>query len=165
MSGNQEQAKEERREAEAAAANLQRAMRALAANLLRVIAGAGKDYELTGQMAGVLNAQLALNKVANFYPHEIERPIRDALNNLDWRREHPAYRQSTAEDQARWEEDGTASLKRAEQMVRTASLRLVAAQLAQQPSQESAANHDLNMALFRHRQAMEKFGEGHRTKA
>lgn len=147
---------EQKRQAELAAARLANATRVLAANLLRVIAGAGKDYELTGQMAGVLSAQLELTKVADFYPHEIEKPISDALSNLDWRHADPSYNRPTDEDRARWEEDGTASLNRAERRVRIASLRMVAAQLAQQPSQESAAASDLDDALFRHRQAMEK---------
>jgi len=80
---------------------LSAAINSVAANILRIIAGAGKADALIDQIALVLAANeklvdLAGNALAS------RSTIEQALRSLDWRSDAPGYNRASDEDLARW---------------------------------------------------------------
>jgi hypothetical protein len=134
---------------EIAASRLSHATRALAANILRIIAGAGKDYKLTSQMVEVLKAYQELHPFSGraCYSHTPSTPMTGGLRNLNWRKGAEGYYQPTDEDLAKREHDGSAAVDRAKEDIVQAALRLTAAQLMAQPTQESTADSQLMAAI------------------
>jgi hypothetical protein len=140
-----------RQDAERAAEALNDAVRELAANVLRVIAGAGKNHTLIEQTIALLEAYRELQPYAGTvaYPYSPIVPMAEGLTDLDWRKKNPAYADSiTEEDLRRWREDGTEDLRLAEEAAVRAALRLVAARLARQPTQETMSDHQFKEALL-----------------
>ncbi len=131
----------------------------LAANMLRVIAGAGKSHELSDQSRAMVSAAEKLTDLSgNTLAAEIA--IEHALRSLDWRANDPNYSRPKDEDLARWESYGHAHVERTQSAVIQAACRLVAAQIAEQPTQESASRYKLFTAIKEYRDAWEK----HRAK-
>ena len=147
----------ERTAADRAAVQLTYATRALAANILRIIAGAGKDYELVRQIVEVLNAYKELHPLSGrtSYPYAPSYPMVEGLRELDWRKGTEGYHQPTEEDLARRERDGAAALDDAKADVVQSALRLIAAQLMAQPTQESVADGQLVSAIRRYEESFE----------
>lgn len=119
---------------EQAEENLSWRVRALAANLLRVIAGAGKDYEIIENCADLIQAAHAYLDLRS--GPEVFSIMAIALTDRDWRKQDSRYthkRQLTAESMA-------------EDRVVQHALRFVAAQLLHQTTQESTNEGDLHLA-------------------
>jgi hypothetical protein len=133
-----------------AAARLNYATRCLAANILRIVAGAGKAHQLIPQMIEVFNCYETMREFVGSaaFPYVPYGPMVDGLHSLDWRKDNPLYSAPSEADLARWERDGTAEVQRAEARVIKAALRVVAAQLLAQPTQESTAENDLVFAIM-----------------
>jgi hypothetical protein len=138
----------EREEAQRAAQHLADGTRRLVANILRIIAGAGKHYELIDQMIAVLNAfhelQPYTGKAA--YPSHPIAPIAEALTDLDWRKNNPDYPDYVSPENRR-QSDGSLGVRLAEEAIIKAALRVTAARLARQPTQESISYSHLIEAL------------------
>ena len=122
------------------------ATKELAANLLRIIAGAGNSEKLVDQMTAALKPCEKLCE-ASGSATSLAGALDEALRDLDWRQDATGYSQPTDEDRARWERDGTTETERARDAVVQAALRLVAAQLSAQPTQESQADNQLLLAI------------------
>jgi hypothetical protein len=145
----------QRTAAERAGFQLSHATRALAANILRVIAGAGKHYELIGQIIEVIKAYNELQPLSGSaaYPYAPSNPMVEGLQELDWRRDMEGYHQPTEEDLTRWRRDGSAAVDDAKADVVQAALRLIAAQLMAQPTQQRTADSQLISAIRRFEEA------------
>jgi hypothetical protein len=144
-------AERQRQDAERAAEALNDAARELAANVLRVIAGAGKNHILIEQTIALLEAYRELQPYSGTaaYPYSPIAPMAEGLTDLDWRKKNPAYADSIAEeDRRRWREDGTEEGRLAEEEAVRAVLRLVAARLVRQPTQESKSHTQFIYALL-----------------
>ena len=131
----------------------------LAANILRVIAGAGSSDELLDQSRMMVSAAESLTDIIGntlVAGMVIERVLR----SLDWRAINTDYSRPTDEDLARLESDGSANVERTQSAVLQAACRLVAAQLAAQPEQESVSLNKFITAVESYTDAWEK----HRTK-
>jgi hypothetical protein len=157
VADNDEKALVRRREeatVERATVQLKYATSALAANILRIIAGAGKEYELIAQICELLKAYNELQPLSGraSYPYAPSTPIVEGLRELDWRKGVEGYYQPTEEDLVRRQRDGSVAVENAKADVVQAALRLTAAQLMAQPTQESTADSQLIYA-------MRKFGE------
>jgi hypothetical protein len=138
-------------DAEGAAESLSHAARALAANVLRVIAGAGKDHTLIEEAVALLKAYRELQPYSgtDAYRYSPIAPIAEALTDLDWRKNNPSYPDYDSEEsRRRWLEDGTEEVRLAEEAVFRAVLRVVAARLVRQPTQESVSHSQFIGALF-----------------
>jgi hypothetical protein len=143
-------AERRRQDAERAAEALNDAARYLAANLLRIIAGAGKQHTLIEEAMALLKAYDTLQPYSGSaaYPYSPIAAIAEGLTDLDWRKKNPVYADSiTEEDLRRWREDGTEDIRLAEEAAVRAALRLVAARLVRQPTQETRAHHQFRHAL------------------
>ena len=87
-------------------------IRIAAANLLRIIAGAGENHQLVDQIRPILSEHKALELLTgNSLRSDIA--IEQALRSLDWRFGSAEYRQPTDADLARRERDGSANVERA----------------------------------------------------
>jgi hypothetical protein len=149
-------AERQRQNAERAADALSHTARNFAANVLRVIAGAGKQHTLIGEAIALLKAYDKLQPYSGSvaYPYSPIAPIAEGLTDLDWRKKNPAYADSISEeDLRRWRADGTEDIRLAEEAAVRAALRLVAARLVRQPTQETRAHHQLGLALLEVEQA------------
>jgi hypothetical protein len=144
-------AERQRQDAEGAAEALNDAARNLAANLLRVIAGAGKKHAVIDEAIALLKACRELQPYSgtDAYPYSPIAAIAEGLTDLDWRKNDPAYPDySSEEDRRRWLEDGTEDVRLAEEEAVRAVLRLVAARLVRQPTQESVSRKQFIRALL-----------------
>ena len=118
-----------RKESDYAAEHLEEAARFLAANLLRIIAGAGNAPELVREAAKFISAWEDVRKSG----HSPSIPIERGLQDLDWRRSDP----TTSEG----------SLAYAQRDVAFSSMRWIAAQLTGLVPQKRVSEHQLYLAI------------------
>ena len=107
-------AERRRYDAESAAEALNYAARDLAANALRVIAGAGRIHRLIEETIALLTAYRELQPYAGAaaYRYRPVVPMEEGRTDLDWRKNDPAYLDSRSEEtQRRWLEDGTEEVR------------------------------------------------------
>ena len=109
-----------------ARSELELAIRDFAANVLRIIAGAGDSGRLLNQLVPVIEAHKKLLELTgNTFASEIS--IGQALRSLDWSADDP-----------RWQWD-TALIDRAQNEIVRAALRILAAELCDQRRQKAQA--------------------------
>jgi hypothetical protein len=138
-----------------ACADLNRAIKELTANMLRIIAGAGKSSELIEQIQPIVAACESLMKLTgNSLAAEIQ--IEQTLQTLDWRANNPNYSRPSDEDLARWEIDGSADLERAERAIVKEACQIVAAQIAEEPNQESKRHYQFVTAIKDYVEALDR---------
>ena len=120
----------------------------LSANLLRIIAGGGKEYELVHQIQKTLDAYQAIyDKQSSRYWIQV---MRDAVLRQRWSQQlHDANKK----DRDRWINDGTSELEHAKGQIIEASLRIVAFELVDQRTQVSVAENELYQAIRRFNEA------------
>lgn len=121
---------------------------ALTANLFRVTAGAGKGYELLRQLASAADRLAEYRQVGMAVArHEwLEEGLRDWRERFGW---------ANPSDLARWEEDGTVDEAAAVDDIAQAAMRMVAARLLGQKTQERTAVNALYEAMRRHEDVRE----------
>jgi hypothetical protein len=135
-------------EVERSARDLRFAARALASNLMRIAAGAGKPHNIIGEVADLYASYRSLYPFSGteFYPYAPHAPITEGLQDFDWRDGNASYSRPTNEDLDRWANDGTLARARALGQIADCALRWRAAQLAAQPTQETVAERNLTYA-------------------
>lgn len=140
------------------AKTLANSARNIAANILRIIAGAGNEFEIYRQTRELLESYDKFKPHAGVnFPFHHSTPVVDGLTDLDWRKDDPAYSKPTEEDRERWSRDGTTEREMAIDSICQYSLRLVAAQLLAQPTQESKSKSDLLRAIRDFEGAQQKY--------
>jgi len=131
-------------------------LREFAANLLRVIRGAGRPLELLRQME---SCAALLREYSKAHGRQAdEQLIHDIFDcevaENDYR---PWIRQNRTEnDRQRCEADGTAGIARAEHLIRNASLQIIASTLLDQLTQRRFGTRDLGEGLRLLKDAKEK---------
>lgn len=117
-------------------------LRELAANLLRIIRGAGKPYCLLSDMADCLESVAAYYKAHGCVPDS--EVISLALDpDRAFEEERPWMKQRSNEDLRRWMVDGTFERMRRERNVRRAALQITASLLLNQASHLTKAKHEM----------------------
>lgn len=115
-----------------------------AANMLRVIRGAGKPYELIKQLNEVVSAAVKFKDAFGHWPpsHVLGEMLAmpDKIHEMDQRL---AAGQFTQADMDRWYEDGTIDRKYAEQAIKAGVLQTIASQFVGQIPQERAGETEL----------------------
>ena len=139
-------------EAERSAMHLRSAASALASNLMRIAAGAGKPHNIIGEVADLYASYRSLYPFSGteFYPYAPYAPITEGFQDFDWREGHASYSRPTSEDLARWAKDGTTARAEFLSEIADQALRWRAAQLAAQLTQESTAESNLKAAVRRY---------------
>jgi hypothetical protein len=132
--------------------DLEQATRNLAANLLRVIAGAGRDYELIGQIIATGKAWSEMQKWSGQpdYPYVPHWPMVQALHSWTW------DDGLSEEQRSRMWKNGNAEVESSQDDVVTSALRLVAARLLGQSTQISQAERELSDSTRRLKEAKEE---------
>lgn len=134
------------------------ALRRLAANLLRVVRGAGKPSDLGRQIQEVIEVYLDYREATGHFPES--QLVSDALavsktDSLeDWKASFP----DDVDDShfERWLQDGSFNQARAVDAIVRASLQIAASRLLNQKTQERSAEHSLSQALDEHERSREE---------
>jgi len=113
-------------------------LRAVAANLLRVIRGAGKPYDLSREMRGCLQAFKAYYDAHDQWPDSFRLQKEVDFDSGEYSR---LRSDMTDREMEQWE------IERAENEICRAALQIVASKLIDQPLQERRGNDDLYSAI------------------
>jgi hypothetical protein len=152
----QEKEQERQREREWAQSEFSWAIRDCAANMLRVIRGAGKPYELMRQMQKALTAAVKFQEVHGYWPQDV------IANDLRLENEVEKYRARVREgtlDQAtfdRWSNDGTFDRMDTKHIMYRGALQIVASTLIGQTTQERAGDSEFHDGLRAYERAREE---------
>jgi hypothetical protein len=115
-----------------------------AANMLRIIRGAGKPYELVTQLNDVVKAAIKFRDAFGHWPpsHVLSEMLamHDDVHEMD--EKHAAGR-FTKEDMDRWYDDGTIDRKYAVQAIKAGVLQTIASQFVGQTLQERAGETEM----------------------
>lgn len=136
-------------------------LRRLAANILRVARGSGSSAELGHQMAACIEAMEAYRDVVGTWV-----PSWDLNQMLDADAADAEDRtfKPSAEDLARWDEDGSTDRGLAERDIRHACLQMTASMLLNQSPQKARGEHDFYEGLRRLEAARERGRAYHQAK-
>jgi hypothetical protein len=118
------------------------AIRDCAANMLRIIRGAGKPYNLLGQMQEVLRAALEFQEAHGYWPQNIitnDLKIEDKIERERLRLKEGSINQATYD---RWWENGEFDLSRAEMRMYQGALQAIASQLIGQKLQQTSGERE-----------------------
>lgn len=122
--------------------------RELAANLLRVVRGAGSSARLLDQMAEVIRRSREYYHLIGHWPavHTIDAILR--VKTPDEQMEELLQNgRCSQEDLDRWENDGTMAVDRAVHRICRGALQKCASQLVAQTAQERTAEHELHEGI------------------
>jgi hypothetical protein len=132
------------------------AVRDCAANMLRIIRGAGKPHELMRQMQKALNAAIKFQEIHGYWPQDvIANDLRledESEKHLDRVREGE-LEQSTFD---RWSEDGTFERMDAKHTMHRGALQIIASQLIAQNVQERAGDREFHDGLRAYERVRDK---------
>ena len=124
---------------------LRNALHDTAANMLRVIRGAGRPYELVKQFSNVVQIAIKFRDAFGHWPpsHMLGEMLamHDEVHEMD---EKQSAGRFTKADMDRWYEDGTMDRKYAEQSIKAGALQIVASQFVGQTLQERAGESEMS---------------------
>jgi hypothetical protein len=131
------------------------ALRAVAANMLRIIRGAGKPYELLIQLSDVISAAVKVREVTGQLPTDVMVNVLQGESKTEaiWERYAKGEIDKTAID--RWQEDGTIDRKYAEESIEAGALQVIASQFVD-PSLQKAGQSELRDGINQAIAAREK---------
>lgn len=160
------------RRCEWATGDLSWAVRECAANMLRVIRGAGKPHELLLQMKKVIDSAVKFQELHGYWPDDV---IAGKLRLDDER--HECLERCRAGDLSqaavdRWRTDGTLDEMSAEYITFCGALQIIASRMIGQKTQESAGDSEFHHGLReleeirerRRRQVVEEIRAGRSAK-
>ncbi|WP_128925756.1 hypothetical protein [Bradyrhizobium guangxiense] len=137
------------------------AVRECAANLLRIVRGAGKPHELLLQMKKVIDSAVKFQEVHGYWPDDV---IAAELHLDDERQEILERCRAGNLSQAdidRWRNDGTLDEMSAEYITFCGALQVIASRMIGQKTQESAGDSEFHRGL----RELEEVREGRRRRA
>jgi hypothetical protein len=127
---------------------LRDALQETAANMLRVIRGAGRPYELVKQFSNVVQIAIKFRDAFGHWPpsHMLGEMLamHDEVHAMD---EKQSAGRFTKADMDRWYEDGTMDRKYAERSIKAGVLQIVASQFVGQTLQERAGESEMSAGI------------------
>jgi hypothetical protein len=135
------------RDREYATSDLSWAIRETAANMLRIIRGAGKPYELLLQMKKVIDSAIKFQEVHGSWPNDVMANKLRLEDEMD-----DCLERGRAGDLAqvhidRWMKDGTFERMSAEHTLYRGVLQIVASRMIGQNTQERAGDEEFHRGL------------------
>jgi hypothetical protein len=119
------------------------AVRAAAANMLRIIRGAGKPHELLIQLSDVVSAAVKVRDFTGYLPTDLMVTILQGESKTEaiWER----YRKGEIDKATidRWQEDGTIDKAYAESSIQAGALQIIASRFVYQTLQERAGETEM----------------------
>jgi hypothetical protein len=143
--GPEKDERERQRARERAEDDFSWAIREVAANILRIIRGAGKPYELLSQMQRAIDAAVKFKEVHQHWPQEV------ITNELQIQREDERICREGKLPQTtidRWWEDGTFDSMIAEHTILRGALQTIASELIGQSTQKSVGESELHDGIM-----------------
>jgi hypothetical protein len=131
-------------------------IRDCAANVLRIVRGAGKPYELLTQMQKALNAAVRFQEAHGHWPQDVianDLRLEDESEKHRERVREGALEQSTFD---RWSEDGTFERMDAKHTMYRGALQIVASQMIAQNVQETAGDREFHDGLRTYERARDE---------
>jgi hypothetical protein len=136
---------------------LRNALRETAANMLRVIRGAGRPYELVKQFNNVVQIAIKFRDAFGHWPpsHTLGEMLamHDEIHAMD---EKESAGRFTKEAMERWYEDGTMDRKFAERSIKAGVLQIIASQFVGQTLQERAGESEMSDGINKAMAARQK---------
>jgi hypothetical protein len=124
------------------------AIREVAANMLRIIRGAGKPYELLPQMKTAIDAAIKFQELHNHWPTDVvasDLLLEDEMETWLARARDGTIDQASID---RWWEDGTFEKMMAEHTIVQGALRITAAELVGQDLQKSHGKNEFREGVY-----------------
>jgi hypothetical protein len=141
------------------------ALREAAANMLRIIRGAGKPYALLKQMSDVVAAAGKVRDVTGQLPTDILENVLHRESKTEAIREKRRTGQIDEASIDRWHEDGTFEQLDAEDNIKGGVLQIIASQLVGQKTQECAGESEMRNGIneaFEARQKAKQYRDAQR---
>ncbi|UFX41724.1 hypothetical protein HAP47_0020650 [Bradyrhizobium sp. 41S5] len=144
----QEREIEKQRARDWAEGDVQRTICDVAANLLRIIRGAGKPYEILIQMKAVIDASVKFQELHGYWPSDV------MANELRWTSKDEKYRQGVAdgrytkEQLERWLSDGRYDELLARHTIECGVLQVIASELVGQSTQQAAGDREFHEGMY-----------------
>jgi hypothetical protein len=145
-----DKAQEERdkeRQREWATSEFSWAIRETAANMLRIIRGAGKPYELLMQMKKTIDSAIKFQEIHGYWPNDVmanELRLQDETDDCLERGRSGAL---ALEHIYRWTKDGTFEQMSAEHTLYRGVLQIIASRMIGQNTQERAGDSEFHQGL------------------
>jgi hypothetical protein len=122
------------------------ALREMAANMLRIVRGAGKGYELLRQMQVVLEAAVKYRDLHDYWPsHDLIGQALQLEDEIQLERGRAGTMEK--DDIDRWSEDGTFDEMSAKHSLYRGVLQIIASALLEQTTQKAAGSREFHEAL------------------
>jgi hypothetical protein len=119
------------------------ALREAAANMLRIIRGAGKSYVLLKQLSDVVSAAVKVQDVTGRLPTDILETVLHRESETEAIREKRRAGKIDEASIERWHEDGTFEQLDAEDSIKGGVLQIIASQFVGQKTQECAGQSEM----------------------
>ena len=123
------------------------ALRETAANMFRIVRGAGRPHALLSQMSDVLDAAVKLRDLTGQMPMDILSRTLQMTSQQDQilqKRDRGEIDQASIE---RWESDGTFEELYAEDLIRCGALQFLASEFLGQMTQRSAGDNEMHEGI------------------
>ncbi|WMT78867.1 hypothetical protein [Bradyrhizobium sp. Ash2021] len=144
--------KEERERQQArewAKADVERTIREVAANMLRIIRGAGKPYEILIQMKAVIDAAIKFQEVHNYWPNDVIANELHLTSKDEEYWEGEKQGRYTKEQVERWLGDGRHQQILTEHTIQRGALQAIASALIGQDMRQRAGESEFHDGLRR----------------
>jgi hypothetical protein len=141
------------------------ALREAAANMLRIIRGAGKSYALLKQLSDVVSAAVKVQDVTGRLPTDILETVLHRESKTEAIREKRRAGKIDEASIERWHEDGTFDQLDAEDSIKGGVLQAIASQFVGQKTQECAGTSEMRNGIseaFEARQKAKQYRDAQR---
>ncbi|CAL74427.1 hypothetical protein BRADO0487 [Bradyrhizobium sp. ORS 278] len=140
-------------EREQAEAEFSYALRECAANMLRIIRGAGSPFYLVRQMQEVIRTSLSFHEVHGYWPQDVLAKVLHLESEAEmWnRRLREGHLDQASFD--RWTRDGSFEMMDAEHTIYRGVLQIVASEMLGQATQQSAGDREFHDGLRTYNEA------------
>lgn len=123
------------------------AIREVAANMLRIVRGAGKPHELLLQMKKAIDTAVKFEEVHGHWPHDVIANVLQIQSEDEKRYDDLREGRLTQADIDRWREDGNVGRMLAEHTILRGALQTIASDLVYQPTQKCAGERELDSGI------------------
>jgi hypothetical protein len=123
------------------------ALREAAANMLRIVRGAGKPYALLEQMSDVVAAAVKVREVTGQLPMDILETVLHRESKTEAIQEKRRAGEIDETSIERWQDDGTFDKLESEDSIKAGVLQIIASQFVGQRTQECAGESEMRNGI------------------
>jgi hypothetical protein len=145
--GPEKEDRDRERDREWAKHEFSRAIRETGANMLRIIRGAGKSYEMLAQMKKAIDSAIKFQELHDYWPFDVitsDLLVEDEMETFLARGREGTTDQATID---RWWKDGTFDRMMAEHMIYRGALQAIASELIGQNTQQRSGEREFHEGI------------------